>query len=794
MIQLRTLGSLDLRRGEKRLDRVLAQPKRTALLVYLAVAKPHGFHTRDALIALLWPESDRRRGRRSLRKTLHFLRRHLGAEAIQSRGDDLGLAWDRVWCDANAFDEAQAAARARDALELYQGELLPGFHVSGAPDFERWLDRERPRLRRSAVRFAWTLAEEEEAAGNGIEAARLARRATALAPLEEAGHRRLMELLDRLGDRAGALRHFEVMSTRLREELELEPSRETLELARRIRDEEPGIRHPERRPAKAHDADPTHGPTGDSDGAPDEHPTRSHSALEEAPADRGPVRLSLAAGAILVLTLVVAVWSAVRSAPEGPVADSGRDGPAVLAVLPFENLIPDGESESWVVAGLHEQVIHELMQLPDLRVISRASVLPYLDSDLSKQQIAEQLGAHIVLDGGVRRDGSRLRATLQLTDAASGQLVWSEEFDATLGEDFIETQTEVALRVARTLTAALPPARRSWSVGASTEPDALRAYLRGRYLWKNLGSPPAEQAATLFRQALEIDPDFALAWASLAEGSLASAHFGVPPHVAFPRADSAAVQALAREPDLAEAHIALADTRFHYDWNWEAAERGFRRGITLKPSHATAHWWYAGLLAARGRSDEAVEQIERARILDPLSPIVDAFGARVLYWGREYDAAEERARHAIELAPNSFYAWGILGFTHLQQGRPEDALAAFRRSVELSDKFLPGLAVALARTGRTTEAFAVVARLEAMAAERYVAPYERALAYLAVGRRDKALDLVEEATRTRDAELIWIGVDAAYDDLRGEPRFEDVLRRMDLLDVSDRALQTVAEG
>ncbi len=488
-------------------------------------------------------------------------------------------------------------------------------------------------------------------------------------------------------------------------------------------------------------------------------------------------------GALALWGVVAAVWLIGQGTVTGAVTESE---PRVLAVLPFDNLLPEPEEQAWLVAGLHEQVIHEIQRLgiPGLRVISRTSVLPLDRSEMTVPEIAERLQADMLLEGSVRGDGTRLRTTIQLIDAATDHHEWSQEFDASLDGGFLDAQAEVAARVARTFTAGAAGVASSVGVRPATaNGEAMRAYLQGRYLWKNLGAPPGEGAMARFREAVELDPDFALAWAALAEAWLAAAHFGTPPDQAFPRADSLAVQALARDPELAEAHIALADTRFHYDWNWTGAERGFRRGLELNPSHATGHWFLAGLLAALGRTDEAVPLLEAAQRLDPASVIAYAFGARVLYWGRRYDAAGAQAAEALALAPTHPYALGALGFIRLAEGRVEDGVRAFERSVAVSPKFLPGLALALGRAGRMVEAREVVARVEAAAAERYVAPYERAFAHVGIGDHDRALELLEEALETRDAELIWLAVEPAFDPIRDDPRFRAVLETMGLAGV-----------
>lgn len=238
MLQLRTLGGIDLRAPDGREIRgVLCQPKRSALLCYLALARPRGFHRRDTLLGLFWSESSQRRGRRALSQSLYVLRRKLGAGVVVSRGDEeVGVATDALWCDATAFERLLTEERREEALELYRGELLSGFHVADVPGFERWLDAQRERLRGLAADAAWSLAEEHEAAGEGEAAARWGRRAAELCPHEERVLRRLLELLDRVGDRAGALHAYGEFADTLEREFDDQPAVETRALIERIRE------------------------------------------------------------------------------------------------------------------------------------------------------------------------------------------------------------------------------------------------------------------------------------------------------------------------------------------------------------------------------------------------------------------------------------------------------------------------------------------------------------------------------------------------------------------------------
>ncbi len=257
MIELRTLGAVDLRglSGEE-VRGMLAQPKRVALLVYLALARPRGFQRRDVLLALFWPEADQQRARAALRKAVHVLRRALGDRVVVGRGDEeLGLAEGTVWCDAVAFEQALGDGRAADALELYRGDLLPGFFVSGAPDFERWVEGERGRLRELAAAATWGLAEHAAADERDEQAVHWARRAIAFTPTDEGALRRLVTLLYGMGDRAAAMHAYSEFAARLLDEYGVRPSRETRRLIEDVKasaetlDHSPGHR-PSGPPAK----------------------------------------------------------------------------------------------------------------------------------------------------------------------------------------------------------------------------------------------------------------------------------------------------------------------------------------------------------------------------------------------------------------------------------------------------------------------------------------------------------------------------------------------------------------
>jgi serine/threonine-protein kinase len=417
MLRLRTFGTLDLRRtGGDELRAVVAQPKRLALLAYLAIASPRGFHQRDKLLALFWPDLETDRARAALNRAIYFLRRELGDDVIISRGDELGLDADRLWCDATSFDQALQAGRARKALELYTGDLLPGFFVSNALGFEQWLEHERPRLRERASDAAWSLADEAERDGNIALAAHWARRGVELAPFQEIGVQRLLVLLDRAGDRAGATEAYNRFAEDLARELELAPSPETRALIDTIR-----ARNGQRSPLE--ELEPP------ANGASKPAVERSHDATtlaETNTADRTaarsrsqrPTRRWMLAATIPVVVFICTTVT-LRSRAQ---IDSDR-----IDVLTFENRTGDPALDSLARAAaerisfnLRRLALYKKVTVVDadgwrlLRGVSLAGFFPF----------PSPRRAVLVISGTMTRAGTTLSFDAQIADARRGDSAW----------------------------------------------------------------------------------------------------------------------------------------------------------------------------------------------------------------------------------------------------------------------------------------------------------------------------------------------------------------------------------
>jgi TolB-like protein/DNA-binding SARP family transcriptional activator/Tfp pilus assembly protein PilF len=765
MIEFRVLGGAELARiGGERHEPLALQPKRLALLSYLAVAQPGRFHRRDTLLALFWPDLDQAHARGALRAALHHLREALGPAALATRGDEeVAVAEGALSCDAVAFERALSAGQAVQALALYRGDLLAGLFLSGAPGFEQWLERERTRLRKRAAAAAWQLAEHEEAAGRRGEAAQWARRALAVEPYDEESLRRVIGLLDRAGEPGQALGAFEEFARDLSREFDITPAPETVELVATVRRHReaariaPGVSSSAAPRAHADAAAPAG--SGGSAGRPRQ------------PARRWP--------AVAIVTgLAVAGVVAIRAAINDP--NPPPSSRATIAVLPFKHL-GGADGSEYFSAGITEDIVTQLAKVPGLKVISRTSSARYTDATTSAREIAGALGASVILEGSVQQSAGRVRITAQLIDAATDGHLWADTYDRELG-DIFGIQSDVALRIAAALDAALSPSDTARIRREPTQDlEAYTAYLKGRYAWNQRTETTLLHAVRFFEEAIRRDPGYALAYAGLADTYIILGNFWLlPPEEAYGEARAAAERAVQLDPELGEARIALAFVHFLFDWDWAAAERGFRRGLELNSSYAPGHQWYAVYLAAMGRSDEAAAEIRLAGELDPLSLTINAVSGWIAYLARRYDEAVRHYRRTLELDPDFALAHRHVAWNLGVLGRHEEALAAARTLVRIdsSVQSLTWLAWASALAGRRGDALDLLRRLDRARAEQYVSPLGVAEVYAALGEPDQALRRLEHAYVTRDPWLVQLRVRPTLDPLRGDPRFENLITRM----------------
>ena len=450
-----------------------------------------------------------------------------------------------------------------------------------------------------------------------------------------------------------------------------------------------------------------------------------------------------------------------------------------IAVLPFDNLSHDPEQE-YFADGMTEELITNLGRISALRVISRTSVMQYKGTKKPLPQIARELNVDAIVEGTVQRSQNRVHITANLLHAPSDRHLWAESYERDL-RDVLTLQGEVARAIAEEIKIKITPQEQARLTSApAVNPEAYRLYLQGRYQASKRTLPGFEKSTLLFQQALEKDPGYSLAHAGLAETyGLLPFYGGASPHEAFPKAKVAALKALELDSSLAEGHAALGFVLFYGDWDWTAAERELKHAIELNPGYVISHHWYAEYLAAMGRHDQAIAEIKRAQELDPLSPLLLSVGGRVFNLARRYDEAIEQCRKALELDSNYAVTHSNLGSSFLGKQMYEEAAAEFILADRGQGKTnSSGQALAYALTGKRGEALKILKRLREPSSRLELNSLMGATLYLALGEKQGALDWLERAYQEHDPYAPFWNVSPALDPLRSDPRFQDLLRRM----------------
>ena len=759
MIELRTLGALELTSAESRAaGSVLTQPRRAALLCYLALALPRGFHRRDTLFPLFWPEDDAEQARHALRQSVYFLRRALGAKSIVSRGDEeLGLAPDLVRCDVWAFEAALDQGRPAEALALYRGELLAGFHISAAPDFEHWLDQERGRLRERAGEAGWALAAVREREGDAPGAVDAARHAVALSPTDETAFRRLIFLLERLGDRAAAVRAYEAFAWNLEQEYELEPSAETRALLARIRAEPSG-------PLPAFTA---------------KVPAEAGSAVLVRPRRARAGWKKVGVLAATLAALIAAGW-AIRGQLQPQTREIRR-----LAVLPLENLTGD-ERQEYFVDGMHEALVTELSRVPELTVISRQSTVQYQGTDRPVPVIARELGVDALLEGSVFRAEDSVRITVQLIRADPEGHVWAGTYHGAI-RNAIALQGEVARAVGRAIHAKAALERDGPLATPSVSPEAQEAYLQGLYhLERQMVSLELTSSDRLellrasaanLENAVALAPQWAAAHAKLARTYhwIASIDEELAPEF-YPKAKAAALRALELDPNEAQAHASLGFVLFNHEWDWEGAERSIRRALELDPN--SHQWIYAKFLLAAGRLDEAITRFQLAEERNPLSELLKGQLAEAYSCaGRHDEAIAELKELRARMGESPDWLTATLGDEYLMKSMYPEAIAALESAVSVSDSnpwSVGLLANGYARVGRVGDARRLLLWLEQRAGHWYAPEL-----YIALGDTGRAIAMVQSAFQQHPSNILYyLRCGTAYPALRNKPQIRKIVRRI----------------
>ena len=448
-----------------------------------------------------------------------------------------------------------------------------------------------------------------------------------------------------------------------------------------------------------------------------------------------------------------------------------------IAVLPFVNEGSNPEMQ-YLSDGLSESIINSLSQVPRLKVIARSSSFEYKGKDVSPQTAAKDLNVEAILTGRVLQRGDNLVVSVELMDARDNTQIWGERYDSRAG-DLESVQLAIARTVSEKLRMRLSGAQEQLVRRATENSQAYQFYLNGLFSYRQGSLDQSRRALDYFNQAVALDPNFALAWAALAKTHLAFAgNSWADPKEANVKAKAAAQAALRLDETLPEAHAALARIQ-HHEWNWEEAEREYKRAIELNPSLVEAHTYYSDYLSVMGRHAEALAEVKRARDVDPLRVGLRVTEAMVLYKWRRYAEALEVMLQTRKLSPR--IGAPAMAFIYEANGMYEEAIEEHRKAIGTYGRttgILCYLGWALARAGRTEEARVILEELNS--SKEYVSPAEFAALHALLGDKERAFALLEEAYAAHDLQLQYLNLSPHYDSLRQDQRFQDLLRRVGL--------------
>lgn len=835
-IEFRALGTPELSRADAELQSILARPKLLGLLAFLACSPP-GFHRRDTLLGLFWAEMDEDRARRALRQSLYYLRQSLGRDVLVGRGEDeLGLQDDRMWCDVRTFEAALDAGREEDALDLYRGDLLGGFFLSSAPEFERWLDERRQALRRKASGAAWSLARAKEAAGNAAGAGHWARRATTLEPFDEHVLTNAVELLDRMGDRAGALHLYEAFARRLEDELEIDPAPETRALVARIRSRAAA----ESSPAAAEPAVPGTDPATGAGGMLPAEPDLEVAQASEASGLRRvrPRRRTIAILATAFAVVGIALYQGLGPGAGNPEVDPGR---VVVAV--FDNQTGDARLDplgrmaaDWVTQALHESGVVDVVP----STIGLAPRPDFTDGEPSDAvALAEALDAGTLLTGAYYQRGDSVEIQAQVIDVRRGDLLSALPPAVSPIDAPGAAVDSLSRHAVRTLAVLFDPSLAT-SADLNRPPtlDAYRQYLEGLRYFQRI---PLEmdEALRYFYRALELDSAFLaprfyiiMAHGNLNQFTLADSNARVLARERTRLSDDqrhmldwltarvngdqmaaleaararggldVGIQALAvnRPAEAVEVLSAEDLTPFYFKWlalmeayhmlgDFQHELDEARRGRDAYPGRLRMLDAELRALAALGRPaqvERLLDEVEQLPHEAPFTPgmVMVNTAAEFQAHGHEETAMQVARRavrwwHSRSLDPPSRPDRFSLALALILADRPDEADTLLRElATEGEDTEVATLLATLAaRRGEATTALGISSELQGRGGPGFGGDsYLRARIAARLGDRDGAVTLLREAIANGMAFSIWLHRDIDLQPLRGYPPYEELIR------------------
>ena len=479
----------------------------------------------------------------------------------------------------------------------------------------------------------------------------------------------------------------------------------------------------------------------------------------------------IAVVALLILSVASVIYFYRPSLGSGPINS--------VAVLPFINASGSADVD-YLADGMTDSLINSLSTLPGMRVIAKSSSFQYKNKEVDPQEVAKALSVEAVLTGKLTERANTVTVSIELVKAQDKSHIWGEQYIRSTS-DLLALQQELSTDISEKLRVKLTGEEQKRLTKRYTENvEAYQLYLKGRYFADQYSPDGFRKAVEHFNQAIQKDPNYALAYAGLAESYWVISAVALPPREAMPKAREAAVKALRLDDTLAEAHTSMACVQAFYDYDLLSAEREFKRAIELNPGSAAAHQWYGWYLIVLKRTDEAVKEVKRAQELDPLSSLTNGELGLAYHFGRQYDRAVEEYKKTIEMdATNSFARIGLARLDILK-GEYEQAIAVASKPESDDPYLIAAIGQAYARWGKRAEAEKVIENLKERSKRSYVPPYAVAGIYIGLGDKQQAIDWLEKSYENREDAMTWLNSDPTLDDLRSEPRFQDLVRRVGL--------------
>lgn len=463
--------------------------------------------------------------------------------------------------------------------------------------------------------------------------------------------------------------------------------------------------------------------------------------------------------------------------------NAGDEPVTSIAVLPFIYRSSDPETQ-YLSEGLAESLIYRLSQLPDLKVSPTSSVFRYEDKDVDPVVVGKELGVHSVLSGRIVQHGDSITISANLVDIRDNRLIWGEQYDRKMTE-LLDTQREIAREIVENLRIKVSPQEKGLTKNYTESNEAYQLYLKGRYYWNRRTNESMHRSMEFYKQAIDADPGFALAYSGLADtydlmGAPEAGAGDEPPNEVLPKAKAAALKALEIDPTLAEAHVSLAHPLYYYDRDFAGAERELKKAIELKPNYSVAHHWYAVYLTVVGRPADALAEIKRAQELDPLSLSINVWVGWILALNGRMDEAYDQMLKTKEMDPTFPLTLHRLALLYAEKNMYDEAISEANNLLQTSGGRLGTMTLAYiyAKAGMRPKALEQLDRLEAISKQRYISSASIAMVYAELGDKDSAFKWLERANDEHDMLAVRVKYDPRFASLRGDPRLDDLVRRI----------------